>query len=509
MVVTNGMVIPNYSTPEDYERMYYLGVSQYGQMTAGSFCYIGPQGIVHGTTLTLLNAGRRYLGVDDLGGKVFLTSGLGGMSGAQAKAAVICNAIGVIVEVSEEALAKRHAQGWLTERIDNDIDALVVRVRELRAQGAGGISIGFLGNIAEVWERFAHIQKTTGELLVDIGSDQTSCHIPYSGGYFPAGIPFEESTKLMAADPPKFKQLVNETLKRHIAAVNSLSEAGLHFFDYGNALLINAYRAGADLGPDAPETFRYPSYVEHIMGDIFSLDLDHTAGFAHPEKEADLDATDKIAEQVMAQLLGECDLSSEHGRRRRGCFVDNLRWIREAKANNLVVGSQARILYADREARTKIALAMNQAVKEGILAGPVNISRDHHDVSGTDSPFRETSNIYDGSQFTADMAIHNVIGDSFRGATWCAIHNGGGCGWGLVINGGFGLTLDGSDDAASRAAHMLHWDVMNGVTRRAWSANRNAIDTTARESARNPAFRPTVYNEASQDMIDRILNDYN
>ena len=317
MVVTNGMVIPNYSTPEDYERMYYLGVSQYGQMTAGSFCYIGPQGIVHGTTLTLLNAGRRYLGVDDLGGKVFLTSGLGGMSGAQAKAAVICNAIGVIVEVSEEALAKRHAQGWLTERIDNDIDALVARVRELRAQGAGGISIGFLGNIAEVWEKFAHIQKTTGELLVDIGSDQTSCHIPYSGGYFPAGIPFEKSTQLMAADPPKFKQLVNETLKRHIAAVNSLSEAGLHFFDYGNALLINAYRAGADLGPDAPETFRYPSYVEHIMGDIFSLGFGPYRWVCASGKESDLDATDKIAEQVMAQLLSECDLSTEHGRRRR------------------------------------------------------------------------------------------------------------------------------------------------------------------------------------------------
>ena len=505
MIITNGMVIPNYSTPEDYERMYYLGVSQYGQMTAGSFCYIGPQGIVHGTTLTLLNAGRRYLGVDDLGGKVFLTSGLGGMSGAQAKASVICNAIGVIVEVSEAALAKRHEQGWLTERIDNDTDALVNRVRELRSAGAGGVSIGFLGNVAEVWERFADIYTKTGELLVDLGSDQTSCHIPYQGGYWPADMSLEEAQKLMSSNPATFKEAIDATLKRQIAAINKLSDAGLYFFDYGNALLINAYKAGADLGPKAPTTFRYPSYVEHIMGDIFSLGFGPYRWVCTSGREEDLDATDKIAEQVMARLLEECDLSTEHGRKRKGCFQDNVRWIREAKANQLVVGSQARILYADKDARTQIALAMNEAVRNGTLQGPVVISRDHHDVSGTDSPFRETSNIYDGSQFTADMAVQNCIGDSFRGATWVALHNGGGCGWGLVMNGGFGMVLDGSDEAAGRAEGMLHWDVMNGITRRAWSANQNAIDTSAREARRNPAYVPTMYNKASSEMIDRIV----
>ena len=485
MIITNGMMVPNYSTREQYERLYAMGCTQYGQMTAGSFCYIGPQGIVHGTTITIKNAGRKYLGVEDLGGKVVVTSGLGGMSGAQAKAGVICKAVTVVAEVDPAALYKRKEQGWLLESFDN-VDALIERIKKARA-GKEAISIGFLGNIVTLWERLAEEE----ELLVDLGSDQTSCHDPYGGGYYPVQVDFETGKKLLADDPAKFKQLVQESLVRQINAINKLNKKGMRFWDYGNSFLLEASRAGAEVW--APEDkvrdlnhFRYPSYVQDIMGDIFSLGFGPFRWMCSSQDPADLALTDKIAADTILELEKVASAASA------AQFRDNHLWITSAQENQLVVGSQCRILYVDCAGRSEIARRFNKAIAEGKIKAPIVLSRDHHDVSGTDAPFRETSNIEDGSALCADMAIHNVIGDSFRGATWVAIHNGGGTGWGQAINGGFGLVLDGTDEAADRATNMLYWDVLNGVARRSWSRNENADDTIRRAMAANPKLQVTV-----------------
>ncbi|KAH8045463.1 urocanate hydratase [Aureococcus anophagefferens] len=449
MVVTNGMVVPNYSSKADYARMYAQGVSIYGQMTAGSYCYIGPQGIVHGTTITVLKAGRKYLGVDDLAGRVYVSSGLGGMSGAQPKAAVITGAVGVIAEVDEAALRKRHAQGWVDEVCDGGADACVARVRAARA-ARRPLSIGFLGNVVDLWEAFA---AAPGELLVDLGSDQTSLHNPLGGGYAPAGLTFDAGRALMVADPPAFKAAVEASLRRHVAAVNALAARGMRFWDYGNSFLLEASRAGAD----------------DIMGDIFSLGFGPYRWVCSSGDAGDLAKTDAIAAAVLREVAAAA--RAEGADRVADQCADNLKWIEEAGGHGLVVGSAARILYADCEGRALIAKRMNDAVRDGVLAAPVVISRDHHDVSGTDSPFRETSNVTEGSAFCADMAVQNCIGDAARGATWVALHNGGGCGWGEVTNGGFGHVLDGSDESGAKAARMLHWDVTNGVSRRAWARN--------------------------------------
>ena len=458
VVLTNGMVIPNYSRPQDYTRLNALGVTSYGQMTAGSFMYIGPQGIVHGTTITLLNAGRLYLdtGEDGLAGKLYVTSGLGGMSGAQAKAAVIAGAVCVVAEVNPAALHKRHEQGWVQEWSD-DLDAVLARVREARERREP-LSLAYLGNIVDLWERLV-----ADEVHVELGSDQCSLHNPFGGGYYPAGLSFEESRALMVDDPDAFREAVYASLRRQVDAINILAERGMCFWDYGNAFLIRAREAGADIGGEGKE-FRYPSYVEDIMG---PLCFDYGFGpfrwvctSADPE---DLATSDAIAAAVIEAQ------SEQAPPEVRQQMLDNLRWIREAGANRMVVGSQARILYADHDGRRAIAAALNDAVADGTLSAPVVIGRDHHDVSGTDSPWRETSNITDGSRFTADMAVHNFVGDAMRGATWVSLHNGGGVGWGEVINGGFGLVLDGSPDAARRASSMLSWDVSNGLARRAWS----------------------------------------
>uniref|UniRef100_A0AAR2JG71 Urocanate hydratase n=1 Tax=Pygocentrus nattereri TaxID=42514 RepID=A0AAR2JG71_PYGNA len=485
-VITNGMVIPNYSSRESYEKMFALGITMYGQMTAGSYCYIGPQGIVHGTLLTVLNAGRRYLGTSDLRGRVFVTSGLGGMSGAQAKAAVIAGCVGVIAEVDEAPLKKRHEQGWLME-ITKDLDHCMQRIRyhihhtspkdtELPSI-AGCIS----GTLHQGYER-------TGDLLVDLGSDQTSLHNPFSGGYYPVQLSFEQANQLMNSDPQRFRTVVHESLRRHIAAINKLSEEGMYFWDYGNAFLLEAKRAGAEVqksGGGATE-FKYPSYVQHIMGDIFSLGFGPFRWVCTSGNPSDLAETDDIATSVLEEI------SASVTERVRQQYSDNIRWIREAGKHNMVVGSQARILYSDQRGRVSIALAINKAVADGRVTAPVVISRDHHDVSGTDSPFRETSNIYDGSAFCADMAVQNVIGDAFRGATWVSLHNGGGVGWGEVINGGFGLVLDGSEEAGKRARTMLNWDVSNGVARRCWSGNSNAYETIQLTMEDQPHLRVTM-----------------
>uniref|UniRef100_A0A674ALB8 urocanate hydratase n=1 Tax=Salmo trutta TaxID=8032 RepID=A0A674ALB8_SALTR len=449
-IITNGMVIPNYSSREQYEKMFALGVSMYGQMTAGSYCYIGPQGIVHGTMLTVLNAGRRYLGSDDLRGRVLVTSGLGGMSGAQAKAAVIAGCVGVIAEVDEVPLRKRHEQGWLME-VTSDI--------EHSKRSKTPLSLGYHGNIVDLWERLLTEYERTGELLVDLGSDQTSLHNPFSGGYYPAQLSLHQANQLMATDPARFKTMVHESLCRQVAAINKLSEAGMFFWDYGNAFLLEAQRAGAEVekeGGGATE-FRYPSYVQHIMGDIFSLGFGPFRWVCTSGDPRDLTLTDDIAATVLEEI------SANVTERVRQQYNDNIRWIREAGKHSLVVGSQARILYSDQKGRVCIALAINQAIADRRVSAPVVISRDHHDVSGTDSPFRETSNVYDGSAFCADMAVQNFVGDAFRGATWVSLHNGGGVGWGEVMNGGFGLLLDGTEEAAKRASLMLNWDVSNGV----------------------------------------------
>jgi len=474
----------------------------YGQMTAGSYCYIGPQGIVHGTTITVMNAGRKYLGVDDLAGKVFVTSGLGGMSGAQPKAGVIAGCISVIAEVSKDALMKRYNQGWLQE-MGSDLDELVSRIKEARVNKTV-TSIGYHGNVVSVWERLAEELESTGELLVDLGSDQTSCHNPFNGGYYPVQLTFHEANKMMATDPSHFKSLVEETLRRHVVAVNKLSAAGMKFWDYGNAFLLEAGRAGADVksqDQNSNRQFRYPSYVQDIMGDIFSMGFGPFRWVCTSSDPDDLEKTDEIAAHILKEA---CQTNVPEETKKQ--YIDNIKWITSAREHKLVVGSQARILYSDQEGRIKIALAFNKAVKDGILKSPVVISRDHHDVSGTDSPFRETSNIYDGSAYTADMAVQNCIGDAFRGATWVAIHNGGGVGWGEVINGGFGLVLDGSDSAHKRALEMLTWDVSNGVARRAWSGNQYADETIRRTMGNMASLQVTLPNATDEDLLNRVIH---
>uniref|UniRef100_A0A8K9WZ25 urocanate hydratase n=1 Tax=Oncorhynchus mykiss TaxID=8022 RepID=A0A8K9WZ25_ONCMY len=493
-------VIPNYSSREQYEKMFALGVSMYGQMTAGSYCYIGPQGIVHGTMLTVLNAGRRYLGSDDLRGRVLVTSGLGGMSGAQAKAAVIAGCVGVIAEVDEVPLRKRHEQGWLME-VTSDIEHCIQRIREAK-RSKTPLSLGYHGNVVDLWERLLTEYERTGELLVDLGSDQTSLHNPFSGGYYPAQLSLQQANQLMATDPARFKTVVHESLCRQVAAINKLSEAGMFFWDYGNAFLLEAQRAGAEVekeGGGATE-FRYPSYVQDIMGDIFSLGFGPFRWVCTSGDPHDLTLTDDIAATVLEEI------SANVTERVRQQYNDNIRWIREAGKHRMVVGSQARILYSDQKGRVCIALAINQAIADRRVSAPVVISRDHHDVSGTDSPFRETSNVYDGSAFCADMAVQNFVGDAFRGATWVSLHNGGGVGWGEVMNGGFGLLLDGTEEAAKRASLMLNWDVSNGVARRCWSGNSNAYETIQRTMEEQRQLRVTMpYPVQDEDVLDRAL----
>jgi len=494
VVVTNGMMIPNYSSKDDWERFNALGVTQYGQMTAGSFMYIGPQGIVHGTTITVLNAGRKRLkaGETDLRGKLFVSSGLGGMSGAQPKAGVIAGLVSVIAEINPKAIEVRHGQGWVDEVYD-DLDKLIPRIRKAM-DGKEAVSIAYQGNVVDLWERLA-----VDDIAVDLGSDQTSLHNPFAGGYYPVGQSFEESNAMMAENPELFKEKVYETLRRHARAINALTERGMYFFDYGNAFLLEASRAGADvMGENG--TFRYPSYVQDIMGPMF---FDYGFGpfrwVCTSSDPTDLETSDRIAQQVLE------DIAKTAPSEITGQLQDNIHWIREAGKNKLVVGSQARILYADAEGRIKIAEAFNKAIRDGNISAPIVLGRDHHDVSGTDSPFRETSNIYDGSSFTADMAIQNVIGDSFRGATWVSIHNGGGVGWGEVINGGFGMTLDGSPDADRRLKMMLHWDVNNGIARRSWARNKEAIFAIKREMERTPTLKVTIPSIADDSLIDKFI----
>ena len=497
VVVTNGMVIPNYSSQEDYERMNALGVSQYGQMTAGSYMYIGPQGIVHGTTITLLNAARLHLGLEDsadLSGVTFITSGLGGMSGAQAKAATIAGAACIIAETNRHAAEKRYEQGWLTtvtHSIDEAIDTMVSS-----AEKGEAISIGLVGNIVELWERCVE-----RDINVDLGSDQTSLHNPYQGGYFPADRTYEESAMMLSENPELFRKEVQTTLLRHADAINTMSDRGMYFWDYGNAFLLEASRVGADVVND-DGTFRYPSYVEDIMGPLcFDYGFGPYRWVCTSGDPRDLEKTDQIAATVLRGMLDEAPADV------RQQIVDNLRWIEQAGKNNLVVGSQARILYADDEGRRKIALAMNKAIANGEISKPVVLGRDHHDVSGTDSPYRETANIRDGSMFTADMAIQNVIGDAFRGATWVSVHNGGGVGWGEVINGGFGMLLDGSAESESRLQSMLHWDVNNGVARRAWARNKGAVDAIQRAMDIEPRLRVTVPHMVDGDLLDTLRRE--
>ena len=490
VIVTNGMVIPNYSKPDDWERFNALGVSQYGQMTAGSYMYIGPQGIVHGTTITVMNAARKQGGSP--AGKLFVTAGLGGMSGAQPKAGNIAGVVSVTAEINPLAARKRYDQGWVDELHDN-LDELIPRIREA-VKAAKPVSLAYVGNVVDLWERLAE-----EDMHVDLGSDQTSLHNPWAGGYYPVGYTFEESKRMMAEEPARFKEAVQASLRRHVAAINKLAAKGMYFFDYGNAFLLESSRAGADvLRPDG--SFRYPSYVQDIMGPLY---FDYGFGpfrwVCLSEDPADLEMTDKLAVEVLGRIAAEAPAEIA------GQMRDNIHWIEEAGRNRLVVGSQARILYADCQGRTEIALAFNQAIRDGRLKGPVVLGRDHHDVSGTDSPFRETSNIYDGSRFTADMAIQNVIGDGFRGATWVSIHNGGGVGWGEVINGGFGMVIDGSDDSARHIKEMLFWDVNNGIARRSWARNAGARFAAEREMARTPELRITLPNEADEELIKSVL----
>ena len=497
LVVTNGMVIPNYSSREDYQRMAAMGVTSYGQMTAGSFMYIGPQGIVHGTTITLLNAGRKYLGIPpekDLAGKLFVTSGLGGMSGAQAKASVISGAVGIIAEINPKAVRTRHEQGWLQE-VEDDLDRVLLRAEKALKAGEP-LSLGYTGNVVDLWEKLDR-----EGMEVHLGSDQTSLHNPYSGGYYPAGATFEESNRMMVNDPEGFKEMVQASLRKQVAAINSLSGRGMSFWDYGNAFLLEASRAGAKdiLNPDG--TFAYPSYVEDIMGPVcFDYGFGPFRWVCTSGSHEDLMKTDEIAAEVLAQMAEE--VPSEI----RQQTLDNLSWIRQAEDNKLVVGSQARILYADRQGRRRIAEAFNEAIAQGTVTAPIVLGRDHHDTSGTDSPYRETSNIKDGSMFTADMAVQNVIGDSFRGATWVSIHNGGGVGWGEVINGGFGLVLDGSEEAGRRAWKMLDWDVSNGLARRSWARNPGAMYAAERAMESEPELRITMPNLADDELIENCVD---
>ncbi len=493
VVVTNGMVIPNYSKPDHWEKFNALGVSQYGQMTAGSFMYIGPQGIVHGTAITVLNAGRRLKNnTDGLSGKVFVTSGLGGMSGAQPKAAVIAGAIGVVAEINPKAIKTRHSQGWVDEVFDN-LDKLIERI-EIAKSKKEAVSLAYEGNIVDLWEKF--VEKN---IKIELGSDQTSLHNPWAGGYYPAGFSFEESNKMMAEKPEEFKKAVHQSLIRQVNAINKLAAKGMYFWDYGNAFLLEASRAGADV-IKADGNFKYPSYVQDIMGPLcFDYGFGPFRWVCTSSKPEDLAITDKLAADVIEEMMKTAPNEIKQQ------LADNLRWIKAADHNKLVVGSQARILYADCEGRTKIAQAFNNAIKTGKISAPVVLGRDHHDVSGTDSPYRETSNIYDGSQFTADMAIQNVIGDSFRGATWVSIHNGGGVGWGEVINGGFGMVLDGSEDAERRLKMMLFWDVNNGISRRSWARNDEAIFAIKRAMQAEPLLKVTLPNIADDSVLDGLF----
>lgn len=494
VVVTNGMMIPNYSKPDDWERFNALGVTQYGQMTAGSYMYIGPQGIVHGTTITVMNAFRKHLAEGDtIKGKVFLTSGLGGMSGAQPKAGNIAGCITVCAEVNPAAAQKRHEQGWVDVLVE-DLDSLVVKVQQAQA-AQKVVSIAYIGNVVDVWERFYE-----EGVFVTVGSDQTSLHNPWSGGYYPVGLSYEESNELIAQDPERFKSEVKKSLVRHVAAINKHAERGTYFFDYGNAFLLESSRAGADVFAEDKTSFRYPSYVQDILGPMcFDYGFGPFRWVCTSGNEKDLQTTDAIALEVMSTI--QKDAPTEIVQQ----MQDNIKWIKEAGENKLVVGSQARILYADALGRMKIAEAFNDAVRSGKLLGPVVLGRDHHDVSGTDSPYRETSNIYDGSRYTADMAIHNVIGDSFRGATWVSIHNGGGVGWGEVINGGFGLLLDGTDEADKRLKNMLFFDVNNGIARRAWARNKEAMTALETELNRTRQLKVTRANLVEDAVIDKLF----
>jgi urocanate hydratase len=493
VVVTNGMVIPNYSKPDDWERFNALGVSQYGQMTAGSYMYIGPQGIVHGTTITVMNAFRKILKRgEENKGKVFLTAGLGGMSGAQPKAGNIAGCITVCAEVNPAAANKRHLQGWVDELIDS-MEELIIRVKEAQNNNET-VSIAFIGNIVDVWEQF-----DKEDIFIHVGSDQTSLHIPWTGGYYPVDVSYEESNRMIREEPEVFKEKVQVSLRRHAAAINQHTAKGTYFFDYGNAFLLEASRAGADVMAENGKDFKYPSYVQDILGPIcFDYGFGPFRWVCTSGKPEDLDRTDKIAMNVLQEIM---ENSPEEIQMQ---MHDNITWIRNAKINKLVVGSQARILYADAEGRAKIAKAFNDEVAMGKI-GPVVLGRDHHDVSGTDSPYRETSNIYDGSKFTADMAIQNVIGDSFRGATWVSIHNGGGVGWGEVINGGFGMLLDGSGEAENRLKSMLFYDVNNGIARRSWARNKEARVTIEREMERSPNLKVTLPNLVSSDILKDLF----
>lgn len=492
VVVTNGMVIPNYSKPDDWERFNAMGVSQYGQMTAGSYMYIGPQGIVHGTTITVLNAARKRRTPGDTRRMLFVSSGLGGMSGAQPKAGNIAGVVSVVAEINPTAVEKRHSQGWVDE-VHTSLDELIPRIR--RALAAGEVvSMAYQGNIVDLWERLAD-----DNIRVDLGSDQTSLHNPWAGGYYPAGLTYEQSRTMMAEDPEQFKQQVQESLRRQVAAINKLTARGMYFFDYGNAFMLEASRAGADI-VDSDGKFIYPSYVQDIMGPLF---FDYgfgpfrwvcTSGL--PE---DLALSDDIARRVLEDMRRDAPAEIA------GQLEDNIHWIAEAGANNLVVGSQARILYADAEGRMAIARAFNEAIADGRISAPIVLGRDHHDVSGTDSPYRETSNIYDGSAFTADMAVQNVIGDGFRGATWVSLHNGGGVGWGEVVNGGFGMVIDGSAEARRHIDEMMLWDVNNGIARRSWARNDGAMSAARRAMALHPDMVITMPNIADDDVVRDAL----
>ncbi|GAB2495714.1 urocanate hydratase [Algoriphagus taiwanensis] len=494
VIVTNGMMIPNYSKPDDWERFNALGVTQYGQMTAGSYMYIGPQGIVHGTTITVMNAFRKKLGTGQSSrGKLFLTAGLGGMSGAQPKAGNIAGCVTVCAEVNPAAAKKRHEQGWVDELIE-DLDLLVARVVKAK-MAKEVVSIAYLGNVVEVWERFDQ-----ENIFVELGSDQTSLHNPWAGGYYPVGFSFEESNRLMAEDPESFKLAVQESLRRQASAINRHAAKGTYFFDYGNAFLLEASRAGAEVMVENGIDFRYPSYVQDILGPMcFDYGFGPFRWVCTSGKTEDLRKSDQIAAKVLKEIKKTAPESIQQQ------MQDNITWIEEAEKNKLVVGSQARILYADAEGRAKIAEAFNKAITEGEISAPIVLGRDHHDVSGTDSPYRETSNIYDGSRFTADMAIHNVIGDSFRGATWVSIHNGGGVGWGEVINGGFGLVLDGSEEAERRLKSMLFYDVNNGIARRAWARNEGSLEAIQREMDRTPGLKVTVPNLVDDEVLGNLI----
>lgn len=501
VVVTNGMVIPNYSKQDDWERFNALGVSQYGQMTAGSYMYIGPQGIVHGTTITVMNAARKQLkarGIagtrENMKGMLFVTAGLGGMSGAQPKAGNIAGVVSVTAEINPLAARKRYDQGWVDELHEN-LDELIPRIRKAM-ENKETVSLAYVGNVVDLWERLA-----AENIPVDLGSDQTSLHNPWAGGYYPVGQTFEESVKMMAEEPERFREAVRASLRRHVAAINELAAKGMYFFDYGNAFLLESSRAGADI-LKADGTFRYPSYVQDIMGPLY---FDYGFGpfrwVCMSERPEDLAKSDEIAVNILKKELETAPEEIQ------GQLNDNIHWIEEAGRNHLVVGSQARILYADCEGRTKIALAFNEAIRKGEISAPIVLGRDHHDVSGTDSPFRETSNIYDGSRFTADMAIQNVIGDGFRGATWVSIHNGGGVGWGEVINGGFGMVIDGSADSDRHITQMLFWDVNNGIARRSWARNEGAEHAIIREMERTPELTVTVANHTDENIVRKAIEE--